>query len=115
MITIEESYELFMDTLSRLDNGKLELNDEDLAYEIFEELDSEYHSFLHENTVDRLIKALIIPSSLRMRISTLREKIKPLMEQKSKITLYRNDTDWQKVRMEANSIIEEIKSSLEKR
>ncbi len=108
MIKIEESYELFIDTLSRLDEKKLGLNDEELAYEIFEELDSEYHSFLHENTVNSLIEKGLISRRLRQRILNLRESIRPIMESKHDINLYRNDSDWKGLRDEANSIINEI-------
>jgi hypothetical protein len=105
MITIEKSYEFFIDTLSRLGESKLQLNDDDLAHEIFEELDSEYHSFLHEWTVDRLIDGGLISHSLRQRILTLRENIRPIMEGKHEIILYRNDSDWSELRNEARSIL----------
>lgn len=111
MIKIEESYELLIDTLSRFDKGKLTLPDEELSYEIFEELDSEYHSFLHEKTVDRLIKAKLIPRTLRQRILDLRGNISLVMEEKHKIEAYRYDQDWIKLREEANNIIKEIKTA----
>lgn len=110
MIKIEESYELLMETLSRFDEKKLELSDNELSYEIFEELDSEYHSFLHELTVDRLIDGKLIPKQLRQRILDLRENIRPLMEGKHKIEAYRNGPDWKKLRDEANNIIKVIKT-----
>jgi len=93
MITIEESYDLFFTTLSRLDNRNLSLSDEDLDYEIFEELDSEYHSFLHEWTVDRLIEANRIPSSLRERILNLLQMIYGVMDSKNTLLQYRNDPE----------------------
>jgi hypothetical protein len=108
MITIKESYEFFKTTLSRLDEKKLFLEDEELAYEIFEELDSEYHSFLHEWTVDRLISGGLIRNSLRERILTLREEIRLVMENKHDINLYRNDSDWKKLRIEASSILNDV-------
>lgn len=114
MIKIEKSYELLLNTLSRLDEKKLTLTNEELSYEIFEELDSEYHTFLHEETVDRLIIGKKIPSNLRKRILDLRENIRPVMEGKHEIEAYRNDQDWQKLRNEANRIITEIKTATNK-
>ncbi len=109
MINIEASYDMFTTTLSRLDNKNLNLNDERLEYLIFEELDSEYHSFLHEWTVDRLIDSGLLSASLRERILQLRKSIRPVMETKHDIGLYRNDPEWILVRKEANLIMEEIK------
>ncbi|XOV67823.1 MAG: hypothetical protein ACFHU9_01365 [Fluviicola sp.] len=108
MVSIQESFELFFDTLSRFDNDKLDLNDDELAWHIFEELDSEYHSFLHPITVDRLVNEKLIPEYLRGRILGLRENIFPVMESKHEIELYRNDPDWIQLRNEANSIKNEI-------
>lgn len=111
MTTIKTSNDLLLETLSRFDENKLVLSDDDLSYEIFEELDSEYHSFLHEWTVDRLIEANMIPKSLRQRIVYLREKIRPVMEGKHEIGAYRNDPDWKKLRNEANDLTKEIKAT----
>ena len=108
MISVQESFKLFFDTLSRLDYDKLKLNDDELAWHIFEELDSEYHSFLHQNTVDILVNGRLIPEHLRGRILKLREDIYPVMESKQEIELYRNDPDWIQLRNEANSIKNEI-------
>lgn len=95
----------------RFDEKKLSLDDADLAYEIFEELDSEYHSFLHASTVDQLIDGKLIPNYLRQRILDLRENIRPVMEGKHEIEAYRNDPDWKKLRDEANKLIEEINAA----
>lgn len=109
MITIEKSYDLFISTLSRLDNQNLSLSDDDLDYEIFEELGSEYHSFLHEWTVDRLIKAKRIPDSIRERILNLRQLISRVIDSKNTVFKYRNDPDWKNVRKEGNAILEILK------
>jgi len=91
-----------------LDEKKLVLNDEELAYEIFEELDSEYHSYLHKNTIDRLIEKGLLSGRFRQKILDLRENIRPTMESKHDINLYRNDSDWKDLRDEANSILNEL-------
>ena len=111
MINIEESYEIFLNTLLRFDEKKLKLNDEELAYEIFEELDAEYHTFLHEWTVDRLINGNLIPKSIRKRILVLRENIRLVMAKNSTVEFYRNSTEWKKLRDEANSLVTELKTA----
>ena len=111
MIKIEESYQLFFDTLSRLHINKLGLTDQELHIEIFDELDSEYHTFLHKLTVDRLIKRKLIPIHLRQRILDLREKIRPVINEKNNISAYRNDLEWKKIREEANGILIELEDT----
>lgn len=48
MVSIEESYKLFSDTLSYLNKERLAGSDEYLSYFIFEELSVDAVSFLHE-------------------------------------------------------------------
>ena len=110
MISKEESYDLFLTTLSRLDNGKLELSDDELSHEIFEELDTDSFSFLHEWTVDRLIEENFIPIFLRERILNLRESIIKAMESKRSMEQYRNDSEWIDIRERAGNLLEEIKT-----
>ena len=114
MITVEESFELFIDTLSRLDENKLNLNDDDLSYQIFEELNSEYHSFLHEWTVTRLIEHGLLKSSLRDRVFELREQIHKTIDNKNSVKLYRTDKNWIRIREEAKSIIKQINTDTNK-
>src|SRR5688572_25588157 len=109
MINIEESFNYFLTALSRLDYDKLNLNDELLSYEIFEELDIENTSYLHEWTVDRLIQGKLIPEELRVRILKLREVISELLERKHSIEEYRCDPDWAQIRKEANLILDTIR------
>ncbi|MBK9191758.1 MAG: hypothetical protein IPM77_09710 [Crocinitomicaceae bacterium] len=110
MITIQESFEYFMDALSRLDDEKLELSDLELSSEIFEELNVGSHSFMHEWTVDRLIEGNLIPKLLRERILKLRESISILMQSKNSIEAYRNDNEWTAIRNEGNAIMHAVKT-----
>lgn len=110
-ITIEESYELFIETLSRLSERNLDMKDDDLAHEIFEELDSDSHTFLHQWTVGQLIQKGLIPKLLRPRILSLRENIRRVMDEKHQIDLYRNDPEWKELRIEASALLKEIISS----
>lgn len=111
MISVKESYELFTETLSYLDKNKLIESDEDLEYFIFEELSGDAVSFLHEWTVDRLIAAKIIPADIKIDILNLRIQILKQLENTSSIEQYRTDSNWNKIRNQA----EEIKKKLPNR
>lgn len=104
MISAKESYDLFIMTLSRLDHKNLEMSDEYLEHEIFEELYIDNHSFLHEFTVSRLIQEKLIPESVQQRIIALREQIILLMKTKHSIEEYRHDLDWKKTRNESHDL-----------
>ncbi len=105
MISIDESYELFLLTLSRLDYKNLLLNDEDLQFEIFEEFDSEYHSFFHEWTVNRLIEGGLISHEVGKKVLYLRGLLKSTIDIKNTTEMYRNDQSWELIRKEANEIL----------
>ncbi|MCC4214264.1 hypothetical protein [Leeuwenhoekiella parthenopeia] len=109
MITVEESYELFSDTLSYLDKNRLEGSDEDLEYFIFEELPGDAVSFLHGWTVDRLIEAKKIPTDVRNDVLNLRTQILEQLEKTRSIEDYRNDLNWELIRDQAEEIKEKIK------
>ena len=112
--SVDNSFGLLMDALSRLDEKKLSFDDMLLSHEIFEELDIEAHSFLHEWTIDRLIENKRIPGSVRGRILQLRAGIQTTMKDKHTIEFYRLNPDWKKLRDEANAIVEEIKTAANK-
>ena len=109
MITIEESYDLFTETLARLDNEKLKLSDKELEHEIFEELDADAHTFLHERTLDRLIKENKIPKDIKEWTLKLRLRIAELITETKSISDYRSLGTWDEVRAEANRIMNELK------
>ncbi|RYD82191.1 MAG: hypothetical protein EOP53_04400 [Sphingobacteriales bacterium] len=110
MITIQESYNYLVGALEYLDPKKLELSNDDLEYYIFEELQGDATSFLHEWTVDRLISGNRIPENLKVAIFELRKRIFNVMNSTNSIEFYRKDIQWQEVRHEAMRILQEIKS-----
>ncbi len=109
MITVEESYELFTDTLAYLDKERLNGSDDDLRYYIFEELSTDAVSFLHQWTVDRLIAAKKIPIDVRTDVINLRTRILEQLERTSTIEEYRTDSSWKIIRNQAEQIKEKIK------
>jgi hypothetical protein len=110
VVSMEESYKLFINTLARLDRRNLALGDEFLAHEIFEELNIDSTSFLHEWTVNRLIEGNLVPASLKDDILNLRESILHAIESKNTVYLYRNDSEWARIRESANNLYDKIKA-----
>ena len=108
MISKEQSYELLLNTLARLDKRNLTLSDDFLAHEIFEELDIDSTSFLHEWTVNTLIEGNLIPASLKDKVLKLRESILHVLESKHTVDQYRNDSEWARIRESAMQLHNDI-------
>jgi len=108
MSSIEESYKLFSDTLSYLNNERLREGDDDLSYFIFEELPVDAVSFLHEWTVDRLIEAKKIPATIRADVLQLRTQIIEQLDRTNSIEQYRKEINWVIIRNQAHEIQEKI-------
>jgi hypothetical protein len=108
MASIDESYALFLSALSRLDKKNLQLNDDALSFEIFEELNIEAASFLQDLTFTRLIERNLIPASIEERVLNLRHLILKLMSTRRSIVEYRYDAQWMEVREEAELILHQL-------
>jgi hypothetical protein len=108
MVSIDESYALFLSALSRLDKKNLQMSDDALSFEIFEELNIEAASFLQDFTVTRLIERNFIPASIEERVLKLRQLILKLMTTRRTIVEYRNDAQWIEARDEAELILHQL-------
>ena len=71
-ITVHRLFELFCDTISRCTSKNLELSDEELAHNLFEEFDVGATSFLHGVSLNRLFEAGLICE----RAKTLSQQIR---------------------------------------
>lgn len=109
-ILVKESFDWLMTTLGRYDNSHLKLSDNDLLNIILEELDIEVVSFLHNDTVDRLVESNLIPAEITSSVDDLRNKTLTLLQDKRTINDIRNDSDWKFVRQLANQIKNKIQS-----
>lgn len=98
-----------MDTLAYLDKERLKASDDNLRYLIFKELSSDAVSFLHQWTVDRLIESNKIPEDVRSEILNLRTRILYQLEKTSSIEEYRSESNWEKIRNQAEEIMVRIK------
>ena len=108
MISVDDSYELFFDALSYLDEERLKDSDEDLEYIIFEELSADAVSFLHAWTLDRLIAADKIPVNIREDVLDLRTLILKELEFTKSVDQYRNSANWIEIRIKAKTLKSKI-------
>jgi len=97
-----------MTALCRYDNSNLQLTDAELLHIILDELDIEAISFLHENTVARLVENNLIPEDIASKVDELRDKTLTLLQDKRGANDIRNDSDWKVVRQLADEIKNKI-------
>lgn len=107
-ISTKESFDWFMTTLGRYDNSHLKLSDDELLSIILDELDIEAVSFLHNDTVERLIENNLIPADIANAVDALRNKTMILLQDKRTVDDIRNDSDWKFVRRLADQIKNKI-------
>jgi len=65
MITVEELFELFIDAAYRGSSHTLQLSDEDVAYNLFEEFDIGVTSFFHDENLTKLQMAGFIDELMK--------------------------------------------------
>ncbi len=108
-ISVDESLDLYLDTLGYLDEKYVNGSDNDLKYYILEELYADAHTFLHSYTVRLLIEAGLIPKSVEKDSENLRTLVKDLINKKNTLNEIRFDSDWKLARQMAKQILTEIK------
>ena len=106
--SVNKSFDLFIDTLGHLDEKHL-ICDSDLEFFVLEELDGDAYTFLHPITVDTLINAELVPSSIGNVVKALRDLIIKLLENKRDLHSIKNDIQWKNARSIAKSILVKIK------
>ena len=73
-ISIDKLMDFYVDTLQKCGVYLLDMEDEDIKYNIFEEFDINVISFLHQNTLYKLKDAELISEQIVERSIELREK-----------------------------------------
>lgn len=75
LITIDQLYELYNDTLSKCGVFLLKENDETIEYNIFEDFDIGVHSFLHLDNLKKLQLHGYISEAKLLKSEVLRSKV----------------------------------------
>jgi hypothetical protein len=112
-ISLQKLNDLFVDTLQRATVKLLAQEDEEIEYELFEEFDAGIHSFLHENSLQKLEEAGFIDKEIKILSLELREKAIRLLENKREVEKIRFDTDWRQV-LELSDKIRNLKINFDK-
>ncbi|MBQ8489915.1 MAG: hypothetical protein IJ535_09055 [Pseudobutyrivibrio sp.] len=73
MLTIDERYEIFKNTLCKCSSKLLNKNNEEFKYLLFEDLAVEINSFLHDTALDTFIEEGYIDESIYNKCIELRD------------------------------------------
>lgn len=71
-------FEFFTDTFDHFGTFLLNADTEDIEYYVFEEFDCDSITFLHENTLDRLLEGGYISAEVYPLCQLLRKKVREL-------------------------------------
>lgn len=108
-ISINKLMEFYVDTLEKCGENLLEMSDEDIKYNIFEEFDVGAISFLHDNTLSKLKEANLITEEISQKSSVLRSKFLLLQNTDLwNVVSVRNSRNWNEIL----KLSDEIKSLL---
>lgn len=103
-ISMQQLFELYLDTLNRCNDETLKKSDEDVEYDILEEFNVGSWSFLHDSTLQKLYEAGLINDELLTLSKELRELTLAIPESKWTIEYIRIDDQWKQV-MNCSSFI----------
>lgn len=96
-ISIDQLYELFLDTIGRCNSALREQSDEEIAYELFEEFDVGAQSFLHEHSLNKLRDAGYIDDEMVAMSKKLRERWLALENGSWTIPEIKTRTEWREL------------------
>jgi hypothetical protein len=110
-ITIKELYDFFVDTLQSCGTHLLNTTDDEIEYEIFEQLDIGVVSFFHEDSLKWLHHSGFISSEIVEKGSEFRKKVYDIQtRQLWNINAVRNSQEWYALL----SLADEIKTMIKK-
>lgn len=104
-ISIQELNELYNDTLQKANSNLLLQDDEWIEGELFEDFDVDVHSFLHENTLERLYKANFLNKEIKDLSFQLRAKAIELLQKERTAEFVRKSNEWRELFELADKII----------
>jgi hypothetical protein len=104
--------DLFIDTIQKCTFNLLNENDETIEYNLFEEFDLGATPFLHENSLNMLVKYNYINEEIKELSSKLREKFMSMDKQKRNAKCVRKDEDWHDI-LKLGDLIWNIKNEFD--
>lgn len=107
-ITDSKLFELYIDTIDRCGIFLLDESDEVVEYNIFEEFDIGVISFLHLDTLKRLLERGYISENKLIKSSLLRDKVMMIQSAGNwSMESFRTSTQWKEIML----LCDEIKST----
>lgn len=97
-ISIDKLMDFYMDTLQKCGVYLLDMEDEDIEYNIFEEFDINVVSFLHQNTLSKLKDENLISEQIVEKSIELREKYLAMQNAETcNVESVRNNKEWRSI------------------
>lgn len=107
-ININQLYEFYLETI-RCCSSKLLLEDDGIIeYYLFEVLDANVHSFLHDDVLHQLLIADLINKSMFEKSILLRKKVFKLLDDTREVAVVKSSIDWQNLFILGDEILKEI-------
>lgn len=105
-ITDEQLFDLLVDTAKRCSSAVISLSDEELEYNLFEEFDVGVRSFLHDDSVSRLVEAGMLSNEAIPICHSIRGKWIELDMRNWTIAEIRVHPDWKHIHSACDTLLE---------
>jgi hypothetical protein len=96
-ISVTELYALYLDTVERATSNILDLTDEEIAYNLFEEFDIGAICFLHEDSLAKLYRAGLIDAEMVAISKEVRKRWLVLEQGSRSIVAIKTWNDWKEL------------------
>lgn len=96
-ISIDQLYELFVDTAKRCSSATASLSGEEIEYNLFEEFDVGVRSFFHDDNLSKLVEAGMIGTEAIPISQEIRSRWIELEESNWTIDEVRNHPEWRRL------------------
>jgi hypothetical protein len=104
-ITIQQLNNLFWDAIERISGDFSQKNDEQIEYDILEEYDIGVRSFLHDDSLNRLVEEGLLSNEIALLSKELRAKSLAIDDENWNLDDIKNGKEWQELNKLANRIL----------
>lgn len=110
MLSIEERYNLFKNTLAECGSAILLESEDIIEYKLFEEFAVDVVSFLHENTLDIFLDEGMIDDDIYIKCKNLRKLYLSMQSDSSlqNISHVKESSEWKKLMKLSDEIMQQL-------
>lgn len=110
MLSIEERYDLFKNTLAECGSAILLEREDIIEYKLFEEFAVDVVSFLHENTLDIFLDEGMIDDDIYIKCKNLRKLYLSMQSDSSlqNISHVKESSEWKKLMKLSDEIMQQL-------